>query len=149
MRVCVGSRNTDWKKVKMNWHGNHWSEHRCRRPRSNLRSTLWNFFPSSSSLRIFWNKLERFPTLWCSRWSNINEEGQSLPLVWSTVKARLHWWSLYVNILAISCHFLTCLGHLGWRNPNINDPISYPMLRMTHPSRNFFFLSLFCVDACL
>jgi hypothetical protein len=27
--------------------------------------------------------------------------------------------------------------------------VSYPMLRMTHPSRNFFVLSLFCVYACL
>ncbi len=27
--------------------------------------------------------------------------------------------------------------------------VSYPMLTMTHPSRNFFVLSLFCVYACL
>jgi hypothetical protein len=27
--------------------------------------------------------------------------------------------------------------------------VSYPMLRMTHPPRNFFVLSLFCVYACL
>ncbi len=28
-------------------------------------------------------------------------------------------------------------------------PVSYPMLRMTHPFRNFFVLTLFCVYACL
>ncbi len=27
----------------------------------------------------------------------------------------------------------------------LRDSVSYPMLRMTHPSRNFFVLSLFCV----
>jgi len=32
---------------------------------------------------------------------------------------------------------------------NWRPTISYPMLRMTHPSRNFFVLSLFCVYACL
>ncbi len=31
----------------------------------------------------------------------------------------------------------------------IDRGISYLMLRMTHPSRNFFVLSLFCVYACL
>ncbi len=31
----------------------------------------------------------------------------------------------------------------------IDRGISYPMIRMTHPSRNFFVLSLFCVYACL
>ncbi len=31
----------------------------------------------------------------------------------------------------------------------IEGAVSYPMFRMTHPSRNFFVLSLFCVYACL
>ncbi len=41
----------------------------------------------------------------------------------------------------------TCLGNLGLSISATT--VSYPMLRMTHPSRNFFVLSLFCVYACL
>ncbi len=36
-----------------------------------------------------------------------------------------------------------------WNSVYHRGHVSYPMLRMTHPSRNFFVLSLFCVYACL
>jgi len=51
------------------------------------------------------------------------------------------------------------IGKHTWRNTMehhifrfsliIEGAVSYPTFRMTHPSRNFFVLSLFCVYACL